>query len=119
MAGSRTSSHVRLSNVPASSDRLDSTDARLLLALSTDPRATVLSLAQTLGLARNTVQTRLARLEAGGVLDPFERRGGAPGPRHPPRGPPPPAGGAGPPGRRRHPPGPLPPGAGGHRAFRG
>src|SRR3954464_13853046 len=65
---------VTLSTVPAPSDRLDATDARLLLALSEDPRATVLSLAQTLGLARNTVQTRLARLESGGVLDPFERR---------------------------------------------
>ena len=69
---------VRLSTVPASSDhsteRLDATDARLLLALSEDPRATVLRLAQTLGLARNTVQSRLSRLESGGALDPFERR---------------------------------------------
>ena len=55
-------------------DRLDATDARLLLALSEDPRATVLALSQQLGLARNTVQARLARLEAGGALDPFERR---------------------------------------------
>lgn len=74
MSSTRTSTHVRLSTVPASPDRLDATDARLLLALSDDPRATVLSLAQTLGLARNTVQARLARLESGGVLDPFERR---------------------------------------------
>ena len=74
MISSRTSSHVRLSNVPASPDRLDATDARLLLALSEDPRATVLGLSQRLGLARNTVQSRLARLESGGVLDPFERR---------------------------------------------
>jgi DNA-binding Lrp family transcriptional regulator len=70
--------HVRLSTVPSRSDhsteRLDATDARLLLALSEEPRATVLSLAQTLGLARNTVQARLARLESGGALDPFERR---------------------------------------------
>jgi len=65
MSGSRTSSHVRLSNVAAVPDRVDATDARLLLALSADPRATVLSLAQTLGLARNTVQARLARLESG------------------------------------------------------
>ena len=62
--------HVTLSNVPA----IDATDARLLLALSTDPRATVLALSQELGLARNTVQARLARLESNGVLDPFERR---------------------------------------------
>jgi DNA-binding Lrp family transcriptional regulator len=53
---------------------IDATDARLLLALSADPRATVMALSQTLGLARNTVQARLARLESGGVLDPFERR---------------------------------------------
>lgn len=63
-------SPVRLSNVPA----LDATDARLLLALSEDPRATVLALSQQLGLARNTVQARLGRLESSGVLDPFERR---------------------------------------------
>jgi DNA-binding Lrp family transcriptional regulator len=67
----RTSSHVRLSNVTA---RLDATDARLVLALSEDPRCTVLGLAQRLGLARNTVQARLARLESAGVLDPFDRR---------------------------------------------
>jgi DNA-binding Lrp family transcriptional regulator len=67
----RTSSHARLSNVTA---RLDATDARLVLALSEDPRTTVLALAQRLGLARNTVQARLARLESAGVLDPFERR---------------------------------------------
>ena len=66
--------HVRLSTVPGAGDRLDATDARLLLALSEDPRATVLALSQQLGLARNTVQARLARLESGGVLDPFERR---------------------------------------------
>lgn len=53
---------------------IDATDARLLLALSDDPRATVMALSQALGLARNTVQARLARLESGGVLDPFERR---------------------------------------------
>ena len=74
MTGRRPFPHVRLSNVPAAPDRLDATDARLLLALSADPRATVLSLAQQLGLARNTVQARLARLESSGALDPFERR---------------------------------------------
>jgi DNA-binding Lrp family transcriptional regulator len=60
--------------VPGPGEQLDSTDARLLLALSADPRATVLALSQQLGLARNTVQARLARLESGGALDPFERR---------------------------------------------
>src|SRR4051794_28093852 len=67
---SRTSQHVRLSNVPA----VDATDARLLLALAEDPRATVMALSQRLGLARNTVQARLTRLEGAGVLAPFDRR---------------------------------------------
>jgi DNA-binding Lrp family transcriptional regulator len=53
---------------------LDATDARLLLALRDDPRATVLALAERVGLARNTVQARLARLEQGGALTSFEQR---------------------------------------------
>lgn len=53
---------------------VDATDARLLLALAEDPRATVMALSQRLGLARNTVQARLSRLEAGGVLASFDRR---------------------------------------------
>jgi DNA-binding Lrp family transcriptional regulator len=53
---------------------LDGTDTRLLLALSRDPRRTVVALAQELGLSRNTVQARLARLEKNGVFLPFERR---------------------------------------------
>ena len=70
MPGTRTSTHVRLSNVPG----LDPTDARLLLALGEDPRASVMALSQRLGLARNTVQARLTRLESAGVLAPFDRR---------------------------------------------
>jgi DNA-binding Lrp family transcriptional regulator len=70
MTISWTSSHVRLGNVPD----VDATDARLLLALDEDPRASVMALSQKLGLARNTVQARLARLEGSGVLAPFERR---------------------------------------------
>ena len=62
--------HVRLSNVPD----VDATDARLLLALTEDPRASVMALSQRLGLARNTVQARLARLEGNGVLAPLDRR---------------------------------------------
>lgn len=61
---------VRMSSVP----ELDATDARLLLALGGDPRASVSALAQQLGLARNTVQSRLARLESNGVLAPLDRR---------------------------------------------
>src|SRR5215211_2288724 len=53
---------------------VDATDARLLLALAEDPRASVMALSQRLGLARNTVQTRLARLESNDVLAPLDRR---------------------------------------------
>lgn len=53
---------------------LDATDARLLLELARTPRATGVELAARLGLSRNTVQARLARWEADGVLASFERR---------------------------------------------
>jgi len=46
---------------------LDRLDARIVLALDDDPQATVVALARRLGLARNTVQARLARLEAHGL----------------------------------------------------
>jgi DNA-binding Lrp family transcriptional regulator len=62
--------HVRLSTMP----EVDATDARLLLALAEDPRASVMALSQRLGLARNTVQARLARLESNSVLAPLDRR---------------------------------------------
>lgn len=53
---------------------LDATDARLLLALADNPRATGLDLAQRLGLSRNTVQARLAGLESRGALRSFDTR---------------------------------------------
>jgi len=53
---------------------LDAADARLMLALTRDPRATVLSLAGTVGLARNTVQARLAHYDSRGALATFEQR---------------------------------------------
>lgn len=53
---------------------VDATDARLLRALAETPRASVLALAERLGISRNTVQARLAALEARGVLGSFERR---------------------------------------------
>jgi DNA-binding Lrp family transcriptional regulator len=53
---------------------LDATDARLLLALSDNPRATGLELAQRLGLSRNTVQARLAALESQPALHAFDTR---------------------------------------------
>lgn len=52
---------------------MDATDARLLLALADDPRASALALAERLGISRNTVQARLARLDLAAVqlrLDP-------------------------------------------------
>lgn len=55
-------------------ERLDHVDARILLALVADPRATVMALAQRVGLARNTVQARLARFDERGVLTSFDRR---------------------------------------------
>jgi len=60
--------------VPGPADQLDATDARLLLALAEDPRASVMALSQRLGLARNTVQARLSRLEGNGSLGPLDRR---------------------------------------------
>nr|EJI97881.1 asnC-family protein transcriptional regulator [Rhodococcus sp. JVH1] len=53
---------------------VDSLDARILEALSTDPRATVIALADKTGLSRNTVQARLGKVEKQGVLQSFERR---------------------------------------------
>ena len=52
----------------------DPIDARLLRALRMDPRATTIALAEQIGVSRNTVQARLARLEARGALLPFDRR---------------------------------------------
>jgi len=52
----------------------DRTDARILLALCDAPRATGVQIAALLGLARNTVQSRLSRWDADNVLQPFDRR---------------------------------------------
>jgi DNA-binding Lrp family transcriptional regulator len=53
---------------------LDGTDARILLAMRDDPRQTVIALAQTLGLSRNTVQARMAALEKKHAFLPFDHR---------------------------------------------
>ncbi|MER6563219.1 Lrp/AsnC family transcriptional regulator [Streptomyces sp. NPDC001027] len=53
---------------------VDAVDARLLLALDADPQATTVALADRLGLARNTVQSRLKRLEESGHLKEPSRR---------------------------------------------
>lgn len=50
------------------SQQLDPTDQRILLALDEDPRAPIMVLAQRLGLARGTVQSRIERMTASGVL---------------------------------------------------
>ncbi|AEA26098.1 Lrp/AsnC family transcriptional regulator [Pseudonocardia benzenivorans] len=60
--------------IDPSGHRIDAVDARLLLALAESPRATVLALAERVGMSRNTVQARLARLDQHGVLGGFERR---------------------------------------------
>ncbi|WP_395243477.1 Lrp/AsnC family transcriptional regulator [Agromyces sp. MMS24-K17] len=51
----------------------DAVDRALLTALADDPRATVVALAERLALSRNTVQARLARLEASDAFLSFER----------------------------------------------
>ena len=53
---------------------VDDTDRRILLAMTENLRSTIVSLAQTLGLSRNTVQARLAALEAGPALQGYDRR---------------------------------------------
>lgn len=60
---------TRLSN-PNTADAID---ARLLLALTRDPRAATVALAEHIGVSRNTVQARLARWDDNDVLTSFER----------------------------------------------
>ncbi|WP_253908537.1 Lrp/AsnC family transcriptional regulator [Arthrobacter sp. H41] len=47
---------------------LDAIDRKILITLDEDPRAPVMMLAQKLGLARGTIQARLERMTASGVL---------------------------------------------------
>lgn len=54
--------------------RVDAIDAKIIKALSEDPRATVIALADTTGVSRNTVQARLSKLESQQVLRSLERR---------------------------------------------
>jgi len=53
---------------------LDATDKRILAALDDDPRLPVMVLAQRLGLARGTVQSRLERMSESGALRPNSSR---------------------------------------------
>lgn len=52
----------------------DDVDRALLRALSEDPRASYVALADRLGLSRNTVQARMTQLERTGAFLPFDRR---------------------------------------------
>jgi DNA-binding Lrp family transcriptional regulator len=54
--------------------QLDATDKRILAAMDQDPRVPIMMLAQRLGLARGTVQTRLEKLAASGALRPNSSR---------------------------------------------
>lgn len=47
---------------------MDDTDRRLIALLRHDSRATIAMLAEKLGVARGTVQNRMARLEANGTI---------------------------------------------------
>jgi DNA-binding Lrp family transcriptional regulator len=53
---------------------IDSTDRRILVALTENPRSTNVMLADRLSLSRNTVQSRVAALERAGVFLSFDRR---------------------------------------------
>jgi DNA-binding Lrp family transcriptional regulator len=50
---------------------IDALDARLVTALCASPRAGVMELARVLGVARGTVQARLDKLQARGVISGF------------------------------------------------
>ncbi|WP_417218340.1 Lrp/AsnC family transcriptional regulator [Arthrobacter sp.] len=54
--------------------QLDATDRRILAAMDQDPRIPIMMLAQRLGLARGTVQSRLEKLAASGALRPNSSR---------------------------------------------
>lgn len=51
---------------------IDELDARLLLAISRSPRAGVMELARQLQVARGTVQARLDKLQARGIVTGFD-----------------------------------------------
>jgi DNA-binding Lrp family transcriptional regulator len=60
--------------MPKPARAVDGTDARILAALTADPRASLAGIAESTGLARNTVHARVAKLETEGALQSFERR---------------------------------------------
>jgi DNA-binding Lrp family transcriptional regulator len=54
-------------------NQLDPTDLKILLAMIRDPRIQIGELSESLGIARNTAQTRVRRLLRAGVLRPGGR----------------------------------------------
>ncbi|MDP5227077.1 MULTISPECIES: Lrp/AsnC family transcriptional regulator [Arthrobacter] len=50
-------------------NNLDATDLKILLELVKDPRVQISELSEILGIARNTAQARLRRLQRNGVLE--------------------------------------------------
>jgi DNA-binding Lrp family transcriptional regulator len=50
---------------------IDELDARLIAVMAADPRIGLMEVSRRLGVARGTVQARLARLEAQGVIEGF------------------------------------------------
>ncbi|MFK4760678.1 Lrp/AsnC family transcriptional regulator [Microbacterium sp. ZW T5_45] len=52
---------------------MDRIDLEILSALAEDPRTTIVSLAESLRLSRNTIQARMTRLEQTGVFLSYER----------------------------------------------
>jgi DNA-binding Lrp family transcriptional regulator len=54
-------------------NKLDATDLKILLALIRDPRIQIGELSESLGIARNTAQSRVRRLLRAGVLRPGGR----------------------------------------------
>jgi DNA-binding Lrp family transcriptional regulator len=58
----------RTRKMPVRLTSIDRLDARLLATLRAQPRVGLLEVARQLGVARGTVQARLAKLEASGVI---------------------------------------------------
>ncbi|MPS76322.1 Lrp/AsnC family transcriptional regulator [Microbacterium sp. K35] len=52
---------------------LDRIDLELLASLADEPRITIVALAEKMGLSRNTIQARMARLDQTGVFLSYER----------------------------------------------